>query len=392
MIATLLLILIYISFISLGLPDSLLGSAWPSMYGGLAVPISYAGIVYMLISFSTVASSLMSGKIIKRFGTGKVTVVSVLMTATALLGMSVSNSFVTLCVLAIPLGLGGGSVDAALNNYVALRYKARHMSWLHCFWGIGAATGPIIMSYSLHSRNAWNSWQSGYLTVGSIQFVLAVILVLSLPLWKKAGAPEQDTEDAGGKSLTMIELLRLPGVVQALGAFFCYCAIESTAGLWGSSFLVLIKGISAETAASWISLYYFGITLGRFLSGFLTAKLNGRQSILLGHGLIAAGVALLLLPVGGILLPAGFFLIGLGCAPIFPSMLHDTPKNFGKAYSQEIMGIQMACAYVGSSVMPPIFGMLASLAGYSLFPIYLAVLLFVMLIMTLALGKKVSAA
>lgn len=388
MVATLLLVIIYVSFISLGLPDSLLGSAWPSMYGDLSVPVSYAGIIFMIVTGGTVVSSIFSEKIIKRFGTGPVTAVSVLMTAAALLGFSASPSFAVLCACAIPLGLGAGSVDAALNNYVALHYKARHMSWLHCFWGIGAATGPIIMSYSMLS----SSWKSGYLTIGIIQFSLVAVLLISLPLWKMVGETAAETGENGGTPLKMAELLRLPGVAQALAAFFCYCSIESTAGLWGSSYLVLVKGISADLAAKWISLYYFGITLGRFLSGLLTVRLTNRQTVRLGHGLIAAGIVFLLLPFDSVSLPAGFFMIGLGCAPIFPSLLHDTPKNFGKDHSQAIMGIQMACAYVGASLMPPIFGMTASRAGYGLFPFYLAALLAVMLLMVETLGRKVDSA
>lgn len=387
MITTLLLIIIYISFISLGLPDSLLGSAWPSIYADMSVPVSNAGIISMIIAVGTIISSIFSEKLIKRFGTSIVTVVSVLLTAVALFGFSVSGNFVVLSVCAIPLGLGAGSVDAALNNYVALHYKAKHMSWLHCFWGIGATAGPLVISFCLAGTG---SWQMGYRTVSMIQFGLAAILVFSLPLWKKNSGVTAGQEAIHRSSLKFNELLRLPGALQALVSFFCYCGVETTAGLWGSSYLVIVKSISPQTAATWISLYYFGITFGRLLSGFLTVKFNHRQMIRLGQGLIASGIVFLLLPFGMATLLGGFFMIGLGCAPIYPSLLHETPLNFGSEYSQSIMGIQMACAYVGTALMPPFFGIIASYAGYSLFPAYLSLLLIVMVIMVKALNKKVD--
>jgi fucose permease len=388
MVLTLLLIIIYLSFISLGLPDSLLGSAWPSMYVRMGVPVSYAGIVSMIVAGGTIIASFFSEKIIRRLGTGKVTVISVSMTAVALFGVSVSRNFFELCIWAVPLGLGAGSVDAALNNYIALHYKAKHMSWLHCFWGIGATTGPVIMSYCLQYGGRWNQ---GYLTIGIIQFCLVAVLFLSLPLWKKVGEESAQLEETPKSSLKLGELLKLPGAKPALVSFFCYCSLEATAGLWGSSYLVIVKGIAAETAAKWISLFYFGITFGRFLSGFITMKLNQRQMIRLGQAILACGVMLLLLPFGSLLLLAGFFLIGLGCAPIYPSLLHETPVNFGSEHSQAIMGIQMACAYVGTTFMPLLFGMLAAHISYTLFPIYLGILLLLMIAMVEALHKKVPA-
>ncbi len=387
MVLTILLIIIYLSFISLGLPDSLLGSAWPSMYVRMGVPVSYAGIVSMIVAGGTIIASFFSEKIIRRLGTGKVTVISVSMTAVALFGVSVSRNFFELCIWAVPLGLGAGSVDAALNNYIALHYKAKHMSWLHCFWGIGATTGPVIMSYCLQYGGRWNQ---GYLTIGIIQFCLVAVLFLSLPLWKKVGEESAQLEETPKSSLKLGELLKLPGAKPALVSFFCYCSLEATAGLWGSSYLVIVKGIAAETAAKWISLFYFGITFGRFLSGFITMKLNQRQMIRLGQAILACGVMLLLLPFGSLLLLAGFFLIGLGCAPIYPSLLHETPVNFGSEHSQAIMGIQMACAYVGTTFMPLLFGMLAVHISYTLFPIYLGILLLLMIAMVEALHKRVG--
>lgn len=387
MILTLLLIIIYLSFISLGLPDSLLGSAWPSMYLRMGVPISYAGIISMIVAGGTIIASFFSEKIIRYLKTGKVTAISVLMTAVALFGFSISRNFIELCIWAVPLGLGAGSVDAALNNYVALHYKAKHMSWLHCFWGIGATTGPIIMSIFLQHGGAWNL---GYLTISIIQFCLVAVLFISMPLWKKVVDESALTEEAERPSLKFAELLKLPGAKPALVSFFCYCSVESTAGLWGSSFLVIVKGITAETAARWISLFYFGITFGRFLSGFITLKLNQRQMVRMGQAILACGVMLLFLPLGNLVLITGFFLVGLGCAPIYPSLLHETPVNFGSEYSQAIMGIQMACAYVGTTFMPPLFGMIAANITYKLFPAYLGILLLMMIVMVESLNKKVK--
>lgn len=387
MVLTLLLIIIYLSFISLGLPDSLLGSAWPSMYLRMGVPVSYAGIVSMIIAGGTIVASFFSERIIRRLGTGKITAISVSMTAIALLGFSVSRNFFELCIWAVPLGLGAGSVDAALNNYVALHYKAKHMSWLHCFWGIGATTGPVIMSYCLQNGGRWNR---GYLTIGIIQFCLVAVLFLSLPLWKKVGEKSAREGEIQKSSLKLSELLKLPGAKPALVSFFCYCSLEATAGLWGSSYLVIAKGITAETAAKWISLFYFGITFGRFLSGFITMKLNQRQMIRLGQAVLACGVILLFLPFGNFVLLSGFFLIGLGCAPIYPSLLHETPVNFGSKHSQAIMGIQMACAYAGSTFMPPLFGVLAAHFNYAMFPLYLGVILLVLIAMVEVLNKRVN--
>jgi len=384
MFTMLLLIIIYLSFISLGLPDSLLGSAWPAMYGSLQVPLHFAGYISMIIAGGTVISSVFSARIIRRFGTGIVTAVSVLMTAAALTGFSVSHNFLYLCLCAIPLGLGAGSVDAALNNYVALHYKARHMSWLHCFWGVGASIGPMIMAAYLIHRNSWNS---GYRTIGIIQFCLVALLFISLPLWKKT----QTEENAGQHdSIKFKKLFSIAGVREALIAFFCYCSIETVAGLWGASFLVMEKGIIAEIAARWIALYYIGITTGRFVSGFLTMKLSNRQMIRLGQAIIGAGIIVLLLPLGNNALLPGLFMIGLGCAPIYPSLLHETPKNFGETYSQAIMGIQMASAYVGTTLMPPVFGRLAAYMSFGIFPVFLGVLLLLKVFMVERLNWKIG--
>ena len=373
---SLLLIVIYLSFISLGLPDSLLGAAWPTMQPLLNVPISYAGWLSMIISCGTVISSLLSDKLLRRFGTGLVVACSVLLTAIALFGYSVSSQYWMLCLFAVPYGLGAGAVDAALNHYVALHYAARHMSWLHCFWGVGCALSPYIMSFYLH-RNT--DWQGGYRAISLLQIGLTVMLFLSLPLWKKkAAAAESGAEPA----VPMRTMLRRRGVMQALLTFFSYCALESTAGLWASSFLVQSRGITAETAAKFASLFYIGITAGRFISGFAADRLGDRRMIRLGLGGIAAGVFLVMLPLSDVFALTGLIVIGIGCAPVYPCMIHATPIVFGRDSSQSMIGMQMASAYIGTTLMPPLFGFVADRAGLGIFPLFLAFFLILMALLT----------
>ena len=369
----LLLVIIYLSFISLGLPDSLLGSAWPTMYPQLGVPVSYAGMISMIIALGTIISSLQSDRLTRALGTGKVTAISVAMTAAALFGFSISHTFWQLCLWAIPYGLGAGSVDASLNNYVALHYESKHMSWLHCMWGVGASAGPYIMGYVM---TGGGSWGAGYRAISIIQIFLTVILFFSLPLWK--GRPQ--ASDAAGnetepKVLSLKEVVRLPGVKEVLLCFFCYCALEQTTGLWASSYLTLHKGMAPETAASFASMFFIGITIGRAISGFLTLRLSDTQMIRLGQILIGCGIVILLLPMGAEAALVGFVLIGLGCAPIYPCIIHSTPGHFGVERSQAIIGIQMASAYVGTCVMPPIFGLIAGHITVALLPVYLMVIL-----------------
>jgi fucose permease len=364
---SILLVIIYLAFISLGLPDSLLGSAWPTMYTVLGVPISWAGILSMIIAGGTIVSSLQSDRLISRYGTGRVTLASVAMTAAALFGFSFSSSFWQLCLWAIPYGLGAGSVDAALNNFVALHYESRHMSWLHCFWGIGATAGPAIMGLCLSHGLPW---QSGYQSIGLIQTVLTAILFFTLPLWQKV-QKDAGTQEASRNVLSPRLALKLPNAGKVLLAFFCYCALEASTGLWASSYLTISRGLSAATAASWASLFYLGITIGRLLSGFVADRIGDSGMIRIGE--IAAGVGglCLVLPLGSFLALVGLILIGLGCAPIYPSMLHRTPKVFGAENSQSLMGMQMACAYVGSTFAPPLFGLLSGLTGMGFYPFYL---------------------
>lgn len=376
---SLLLALIYVSFISLGLPDSLLGSAWPQMQESLGVSLSLGGVISFLITASTILSSLVSHRAIQRFGTGTVTMCSVAMTALALLGFSLSDSFFALCLWAIPYGLGAGSVDAALNNFVALHCKAKHMSWLHCFWGIGATGGPYIMGLCL-SRGM--GWQAGYRTISFLQMALTLILLLSLPLWKKQELPLSGGETVRPQTPQWGKLLKRPGVKAALTAFFFYSALELTTGLWGSSYMVAVRGISPETAAKWISLFYLGITAGRFFSGFLTLRFSDDAMVRLGEGTAIVGILLMLLPLHNLFLCLGLILTGLGCAPIYPSLLHATPQRFGKSLSQSLMGTQMAISYLGSTTMPPVSGFLSEKISMGLYPVLLLVFALCMTILT----------
>ena len=374
----LLLAIIYIAFISLGLPDSLLGAAWPVMHEDLGAPLSYAGIISMIIAFGTVVSSLQSDRLTLWLGTGKVTAISVAMTAAALLGFSASSEFWMLCLWAIPYGLGAGGVDAALNNYVALHYRSWHMSWLHCMWGVGAATGPYIMGMALEMGKGW---PAGYHIIAVMQVVLTIILFASLPLWKERKDEVQADSGHKRKPLSLREIFWIPGARGILVAFFCYSAVEQTCGLWASSFLNLSKGISAEQAASFGAMFFIGITVGRAINGFFAMRMHDESMIRMGQVLILLGIVTVMLPAGDAVALAGLILIGLGCAPIYPCIIHSTPTHFGKEKSQAIIGVQMAAAYIGTMLMPPLFGILANHLSISLLPIYLLVLLAIMAFM-----------
>ena len=391
--AALLLIVIDLAFISLGLPDSLLGSAWPVMRKDLGVPLSAAGIMSMTISFGKILSSLLSGVMIKKFGTAKVTFVSCLMTAIALLGYSFSNSMIWFFLLAIPLGLGGGSVDSALNHYVAENYKAHHMNWLHSFWGVGATAGPAILSYYIGNGN---SWRLGYRTVAIIQFTVAAILFTSLPLWKrveesrKANIANDNANSTSKSNQSQAKnringrsgVFGIGGVTQSLLAFLFYCGAEATVGLWGASYLVGAKHVSAQVAAGWVSLYYGGITAGRIISGFITMKVSNRFLILWGQIISLIGVLILLLPLPAIFYMLGLILIGLGFAPIFPGLIHETPARFGSENSAKLIGYQMATAYAGTTLLPPLFGLIAARTTVALFPLFALSYVVLMLLCT----------
>ena len=381
----LLLAIIYISFISLGLPDGLLGAAWPTMGPELGVPVSYAGIIAMIISVGTIASSLLSDRLTYHLGCGKVTAISVGMTAAALFGFSVCDSFWQLCLWALPYGFGAGSVDAGLNNYVALHYTSRHMSWLHCMWGVGAAVGPYIMGMIL---SGGGHWTLGYRSVGGIQIVLSVVLFLSLPLWKERKNKEDKTRGVG-KPLGLLEIIKISGAKEVMTMFFCYCALEQTAALWASSYLNIYKGVEAQRAAFFASMFFLGITVGRALNGFLTMKFTDTQLIRMGFVIIFAGIVVMLLPAGEGMSFIGLILIGLGCAPVYPCVIHSTPEHFGEEKSQAIIGVQMASAYVGICLMPPLFGLIANHINVSLMPIYLLIILVLMAVMHEKMLKEV---
>ena len=380
---SLLLVLIYVCFISLGLPDSLLGSAWPVLHEEISVPFSFAGIISSVICICTIISSLFSDKLLRKFGAGKVTAVSVFLTAAALFGFSMSGKFWMLILWSIPYGIGAGGVDSILNNFVALHYKAQHMSWLHCMWGLGAATSPYIMSFALLKLDSWNH---GYLIVSIIQIVLSVVIFASLPAWKKGIKSEEEKKESSSKSieqkpLPIKEVFKIKGAVPCFFAFFAYCSLELTASLWSCSYFVEKWSLSPETAAAYGSMFYIGLTFGRLLNGFLAMKLGDHFLIRLGSGVILGGLIMLLIPVHPTFSLIGFIIVGLGCAPVYPCIIHMTPNVFGEDKSQAMIGVQMAFAYTGFLIMPPLFGVIADYISISLMPIYILAILIVMVVM-----------
>ena len=356
--------MIYLSFISLGLPDSMLGSAWPAMNVSLSAPLWGAGLVQMLISFCTIISSLNSAKLIRRFGTGKLTAISVATTALALLGFSLAKNYAFLLLMAVPLGLGAGAVDAGLNNYVALHCEAKHMSWLHCFWGVGTIIGPMILSAVLRIGG---SWATGYRVVGLIQCAVSALLFATLNMWKRSDIQQEEHE---AKTLSVLDVLKLPGAKAGMVTFLCYCAVESTLGLWGATYISQVRGVDEAMAASFGAMFYIGITAGRAISGFMAMKLLPKQMVRVGQALLALGCMLMMIPAGSTLSGIGLVMCGLGCAPIYPNIIQDTPVNYGEENSQAAIGVQMAFAYVGSTFLPSIFGALAGVGGYGLLPYF----------------------
>ena len=382
MVSTALLMMIYLSFISLGLPDSMLGSAWPAMNVSLNAPLWGAGLVQMLISFCTIISSLNSAKLIRRFGTGKLTAISVATTALALLGFSLAKNYAFLLLMAVPLGLGAGAVDAGLNNYVALHCEAKHMSWLHCFWGVGTIIGPMILSAVLR---VGGSWATGYRAVGLIQCAVSALLFATLGMWKHGNIQQ---EEHGAKALSVWEVLSLPGAKAGMVTFLCYCAVESTLGLWGATYISQVRGVDEATAASFGAMFYIGITVGRAISGFMAMKLLPKQMVRVGQALLALGCIFMMIPAGSTLSGIGLVVCGLGCAPIYPNIIQDTPVNYGTENSQAAIGVQMAFAYVGSTFLPSIFGALAGVGGYGLLP-YFAISICVLMTLLFGIQKKI---
>ncbi len=396
---SLLLPVIYIAFISLGLPDSLLGSAWPVMYAELGAPVAAQSVITTLITACTIVSSLATTPLMRRLGAGKLTAISVGMTAAAILGFSASTSLWQLCLLALPYGLGAGSVDAALNNYVAIHYSERHMSWLHCCWGIGTSVSPVIMGWALAGPM---SWHGGYLAVGIIQCCITALLVFSLPLWRRSGDDSEKDDAAGAadapgapcpaakKGFTYAEVLRLPGAAAAILSFGCYSGFEYVCGLWSSSHLVLARGIAESQAATMTSFFYMGITVGRFVSGIAAPHVGSKNLIRIGQGVAAAGILLFIFGQGEAVLSVALALTGLGCAPIYPSIISLTPERFGEAASQSMVSLQMACAYVGSTVMPPLTALIVAMGGAAFLPVLLAVILVAMVLLSEAANRRLA--
>lgn len=386
---TLLLCIIYLGFVALGLPDSLFGAAWPILQTQMHVPLAWAGFVTMTISGGTILASLLSDRLTFRFGAAKVTACSVVATAVALLGFSRATQFWMLVAWAVPLGLGAGAVDAALNNFVALHFSSKHMSWLHCFWGLGASVSPYIMGFFL-SREL--RWDRGYLTVGLIQLALSAVLFASLPLWKKAAALETQ-EEARTAPKTLRQIAALPGIFYVLFGFFAYCAIEAIAFTWTSTYLVNVRALSPESAARFASLFYLGMTVSRFVTGFAADRLGDRRMIRCGYCVVFAGLLLVVLPFSSpIPCLAGLVIAGFGCGPVYPAVIHATPTLFGKENSQAVVGVQMASAYCGSTFMPPVFGWVADACGIELFPFALVLFALVGFTLTELLNRKVKTA
>ena len=407
---SLLLPVIYIAFISLGLPDSLLGSAWPVMYADLGAPVAAQSVITTIITAGTIVSSLATAPLMRRLGTGKLTAISVGMTAVSILGFAASTSFWQLCLLAVPYGLGAGSVDASLNNYVALHYGERHMSWLHCCWGVGTSVSPVIMGWALAGPL---SWHAGYLAVGIMQACITALLVFSLPLWKKAGDGAEKREgaeknaalgvpadgekpaapaapDVPAAAPSYAEVLRLPGAAAAILSFGCYSGFEYVCGLWSSSHLVMARGIAEAQAATMASFFYMGITAGRFLSGIVAPHVGSKNMIRLGQAIAAVGLVVFIVGQGQAVLSVALALIGLGCAPIYPSIISLTPERFGEKASQSMVSLQMACAYAGSTIMPPLVAWLVSAGGAGFMPWLLAGVLVAMFLLAEAANAKLS--
>lgn len=385
--ASILLALIYLAFISLGLPDAILGSAWPLISVEFGVPLANMGIVTVIIALGTIIASLNSNRLIHSMGVRRITVMSVAVTAIAMLGFSFSSTFLTICLWAVPYGLGAGCVDAALNNYAAVHFESRHVSWLHCMWGVGASLGPYIMGATLTGGHSWNV---GYLILFGIQAVVAVVLFLSKPVWRVAGKDGIEEQERGANPLKFSEIFAIPGVKEIMVTFFCFCAIENTAGAWASSYLVLSRGIAPELAASFTALFYLGITVGRAISGFVSIRFSDTQMIRFGEGIMAVGVAVICLPFGAVPALVGIAIVGFGSAPVYPCIIHSTPANFGVINSQAITGVQMASAYTGVLIMPPVFGLIASHIHVGWYPIFIGVLLAVMIVMYERMLKRVK--
>lgn len=359
------LVLIYINFISLGLPDVLLGTAWPEMHIEFGMALDAAGPISMMISGMTIFSGLMSGSLLKRFGTGRVVAVSTLLTSIAMFGYAFAPSYIWLFPLSIPYGLGAGAIDTAINDYVAENYNAKHMNWLHSMWGLGAMLGPLILSVAMSTTG----WRSGYLWVAVVQLVLTIVMFIAIPAWNKhAGGGSGEVRTDAHKSISLLDAIRVPGVPFSMAAFLLYCAAETVLSLWGASYLTTLRGMDAVSAAMWVSIYFGGITAGRILGGFISMKMGSRAILRLGEVLAIVGAVLVALPLPPLVCAAGMLLFGLGLAPLFPTMLHMTPQRFGSEYSARVIGLQISSAYIGATFVPPIVGWIANITGIGIMP------------------------
>lgn len=383
--ATFLLIIIYIAFVSLGIPDSLLGAAWPAIYVDFGLPVSFLNILSVLISVCTMISSMVSARLIKRYGTAIVSAVSTALTAIALFGFSVSKSFLWLCLFALPLGAGAGAIDSGLNNYVALHYKATHMSFLHCFYGVGVSLSPYLMSIALGNDS---NWHKGYRNAFYIQFVISLIVILTLPVWKKVKHTATEYDEAPQVTLPFLSLIKRADIRAAAMVFLSSCSVEFLCGVWGSTFLVGARGLSPEKAARAVTFYYVGITLGRFLSGVFSNKFTPHKIIAAGQSITFIAALLLFFGKNPVAATAGLFLVGTGNGAIYPNMMYLTPENFGAEISQSVMGIQLTGAYFGILATPLIFGVFAQKIGLWLFPVFIAVFFALMVYYTFALKRR----
>lgn len=365
---SLLIAVIYLIFISLGLPDSLLGSGWPAMHAAFSVPSSYAGYVSMAISFMTIISALLSPIMIKRFHTKWIVIVSIFLTVMGLIGFSISTSYAMLFVFAVPYGMGAGAIDASVNHYVANNYSGSVMNFLHCFYGVGAVISPNIMAVALSKA----SWNEGYRWTAYIQIFILLICIISLPLWKKN---ESDSNKQEEEVARIREALKRPGVVLTLIAFFAYCSGEATCFLWTSSYFAGVKeGLTDHLIASFGSLIFGGLMLGRLISGFVSNRLGDRMLIRIGIFVEVVGILLVMIPVASFIPVAiGFVIIGTGMGPVYPAIQHMAPTNFGERYSAAVIGLQMASAYIGSTFMPMIFGNIQEKIGIGIMPFYLLI-------------------
>lgn len=373
--ATFLLVIIYIAFIGLGIPDSLFGTAWPAIYTDFGLPISFGSFVTVIVSLGTIISSVISGKVIRFFGTKTVSAFSTLLTAVALIGFSLSPNLWIMCLLAVPLGIGAGAIDVALNNYVSLHYSATHMSFLHCFYGVGVSVSPYIMSLVISGNLGW---RGGYKIAFILQAAITALMFFTLPIWEKVHPEKNVDSQKENTKLSFGEIIKIQGVKLMCLLFFTSCAIELTCGGYGSTFLVEYKGISADRAATVIMIYYIGETLGRFLSGVLASKIHSWKIINYGVIILGTALVLLLLPSHAYISAVAMFLIGLGNGPLFPNFNYLTPENFGNEVSQSVMGIQMASAYIGSMLSPVICGILGQKIGMVIFPVYLLMFYIIM--------------